>query len=239
MNPNDGFVNIHGREYETVEARIRRFRADHPLWTIRTVIVDVSEKRVLMEATIMEEGGRLVSNGHAEEWRESSAVNRTSMIENAETSCIGRALASLGYTGGGSFASAQEIESAKRKEAALQTVTAPAESEAPPPPGALFTGDGRRADRPAVEAPAEPREIPALSPKQKALLRVRFKEAKCSPDEMRQLLRARFGISNSEQLSLQAFRELVGDRRTGELGLLERIANGSTTVGELIAKVIP
>ena len=46
-------------------------------------------------------------------------VNKTSAIENCETSAIGRALASLGLHGG-SYASANEIAAVQRKEKAME-----------------------------------------------------------------------------------------------------------------------
>ena len=50
----------------------------------------------------------IVATGHAEEYRDSSKINKTSALENAETSAIGRALASFGL-GGTEFASADEV----------------------------------------------------------------------------------------------------------------------------------
>ena len=61
---------------------------------------------------------RPISTGIAEEIRGSSNVNRTSAIENGETSAIGRALANLGLAGG-EYASDFEIEVAGLKDATM------------------------------------------------------------------------------------------------------------------------
>lgn len=103
-----GVINIHGREYQTVAYRVQRFREAHPLWTLATKIVSRDADCVVVEATISDEQGRLIANGHAEEYRKASQINKTAALENAETSAIGRALAALGL-GGTEFATADEL----------------------------------------------------------------------------------------------------------------------------------
>lgn len=116
-------VNIHGKEYETVASRVARFRHDHPEWAIFTKIIEVTENRVIMKAEIhkygavKDENGKdvikwtSIATGHAEEVRAASTINKTSALENCETSAIGRALACLGYIGT-EFASADEVAGA-------------------------------------------------------------------------------------------------------------------------------
>jgi hypothetical protein len=58
-----------------------------------------------------------VGKGHAEEIRNAGPVNRTSAIENCETSAIGRALANIGLAGN-EYASAFEMENIPNKEKA-------------------------------------------------------------------------------------------------------------------------
>lgn len=103
-----GVVNIHGREYQTVAYRVKLFRDAHPLWTLATKIIERDSDCVVVEATIADEQGRLIANGHAEEYRKASQINKTAALENAETSAIGRALAALGL-GGTEFATADEL----------------------------------------------------------------------------------------------------------------------------------
>ena len=103
-----GVVNIRGREYTTVAKRVQDFRERHPEWTLQTDIIHRDVDCVVMRATISDELGRVRANGHAEEYRKASEINRTSALENCETSAIGRALAALGF-GGTEFASADEV----------------------------------------------------------------------------------------------------------------------------------
>lgn len=112
MNAKDsGIVNIHGREYQTVAYRVNGFRTDFPKWTIQTEILHRDEEMVVMKASILDEMGRLIATGHSEERRAASTINKTSALENAETSAIGRALAAFGM-GGTEFATADEVANA-------------------------------------------------------------------------------------------------------------------------------
>lgn len=106
-----GITNIRGREYQTVALRVTKFRADKEEWSLTTEIVSRDDECVVMKATISNEQGRILATGHAEEYRKSSQVNKTSALENAETSAIGRALAAAGW-GGTEFASANEVQNA-------------------------------------------------------------------------------------------------------------------------------
>ena len=115
MVDTSGRVNIHGREYKTVALRVTEFRAAHPEWAILTELVSVDEQTVVVKASITDAESRILATGHAEEQRAASQINRTSALENCETSAIGRALAALGF-GGSEFASANEVENAKHQQ---------------------------------------------------------------------------------------------------------------------------
>jgi hypothetical protein len=111
MNKQNGIVEIHGRQYETVALRVQKFRQAHPDHTLQTKVVRLDEEMVVIEAAILNEQGRLIANGHAQEFRQSSSINKTSYVENCETSAIGRALACFGL-GGTEFATADELHNA-------------------------------------------------------------------------------------------------------------------------------
>jgi len=113
--PSPRTINIHGREYETVASRVARFREDHADWTLQTKIVTLDDTQVLVEAQILNPEGRMIANGHAQEFRSASQINKTSYVENCETSAIGRALAALGI-GGSEFASANEVQNAIQQQ---------------------------------------------------------------------------------------------------------------------------
>ena len=107
-----GIVNIHGKEYKTVAKRVDEFRKEHGTkLSIITSIVSADEKMIVMKAEISDESQRVIATGYAEEKRDASQINRTSALENCETSAIGRALANFGL-GGGEYASADEVANA-------------------------------------------------------------------------------------------------------------------------------
>ena len=112
----DGVVKIHGREYQTVALRIKNFweLTNRSGWAARTTIIQSDENCVIMRAEIWHDNF-LVATGHAEEKRGSSKINKTSALENAETSAIGRALATFGL-GGTEFRSADELQNALHQQ---------------------------------------------------------------------------------------------------------------------------
>jgi hypothetical protein len=124
MNKNNGKVNIHGREYETVALRVQKFKAACPDHSLTTEVLTRDAECVVMKASIFNPEGRLVATGHAEEYRKASSINKTSALENAETSAIGRALAAFGL-GGTEFATADEVANAIGQQKAQDQKAAP------------------------------------------------------------------------------------------------------------------
>jgi hypothetical protein len=109
--PATGIIDIRGKSYQTVALRVQMFRERHPDHALTTAVIARTEDCVVMRADISDPAGRLIATGHAEEYRKSSQINKTSALENAETSAIGRALAAFGI-GGTEFASANEVQNA-------------------------------------------------------------------------------------------------------------------------------
>lgn len=121
----DGIVVIGGNEYYTVAKRLVDFREKHPAYTIKTKLIEAGEL-VRIKASILDEDGRLLATGTAEEVRGEGKVNSTSAVENCETSAIGRSLAVMGMTGS-HIASAEEVERAleqQKEMAGLERVLA-------------------------------------------------------------------------------------------------------------------
>lgn len=116
---NNGKVNIHGREYETVALRVQKFKSAYPNHALTTEVLTRDEDCVVMKASIFNPEGRLIATGHAEEYRKASTINKTSALENAETSAIGRALAAFGL-GGTEFATADEVANAISQQMAAE-----------------------------------------------------------------------------------------------------------------------
>jgi len=106
-----GEVKIHGKVYLTVARRINDFRKEHPDYSITSVVLHADDEYVQVKAEISNQTGRVIASGLAEENRKSSNINKTSALENAETSAVGRALAFYGM-GGTEIASADEVSSA-------------------------------------------------------------------------------------------------------------------------------
>lgn len=117
-----GVVNIHGRDYMTVALRVRMFRERYPHWQILTELLPSGNERVLIKCSIADHMGNVHATGHAEEMRGATQINKTSALENAETSAIGRALAALGF-GGQEFASADEVQNAIHQQNQTETIT--------------------------------------------------------------------------------------------------------------------
>ena len=108
-----GIVKIHGKEYQTVGKRINDFRANYPDYEVSTEVLSAAEL-ILVKATIRNSEGKIIATGHAEEERGSTNINRTSAVENAETSAVGRCLAFMGL-GGTQIASADEVVNAQNQ----------------------------------------------------------------------------------------------------------------------------
>jgi len=118
LNESHGVTQRGGKKYTEVAKRVEAFRTHFGLkYGITTDIVIDDGKRVVMKAKIYDLANPTTSvgEGFAEEIRGSSNVNKTSAIENCETSAIGRALASCGLHGG-QYASVDEIHKAKTNE---------------------------------------------------------------------------------------------------------------------------
>jgi hypothetical protein len=91
--------------YETVAERLQRALNDHPNIRIITEIVDIARDpqtqrplQYVVKASLFY-GDELKAVDYAEEIVGSSHINKTSALENASTSAVGRALSLVGYMG--------------------------------------------------------------------------------------------------------------------------------------------
>jgi hypothetical protein len=86
-------------DYEPVASRLARFWEKHPEGRVITKLLTFEGDRVIVQADIYvdREDDRPVATDFAEEIRGSNNVNKTSHIENAATSAIGRALADCDF----------------------------------------------------------------------------------------------------------------------------------------------
>ena len=105
-------TDIKGKQYSEVSQRIKAFRLVHPSGCITTEIIDMDNGIVTMKASVFDEQNHLLGTGFAQEKENSSFINKTSYIENCETSAIGRALGMCGYGVDVSVVSAEEVQNA-------------------------------------------------------------------------------------------------------------------------------
>ena len=114
-------VSQHGKDYYTVATRHNLFMQYFNDYTeINTDIIPelCNDKRVAVKCTIKVSGHKYT--GMALEEFGSSFINKTSALENAETSALGRALAAFGLHGS-EFASADELINAKMNQNKTET----------------------------------------------------------------------------------------------------------------------
>ena len=109
-------VDIKGKPYAEVNKRIIAFRKLMPNGLILPNIISDDDGRVLMSCEIYDEYNRLLAKAHSYENENVGFINKTSYIENCETSVIGRALGLCGFGIDNSVASAEEVDVAIQKQ---------------------------------------------------------------------------------------------------------------------------
>ena len=116
-----GEVEIHGSTYLSVARRVDDFRKSEEFkgWSIETELVSAEDSMVVMKSTIRDSDGKVAATGYAEEDRSFGKINKTSALENCETSAVGRALAFLGL-GGSEIASADEVAGAINQQKQME-----------------------------------------------------------------------------------------------------------------------
>lgn len=112
-------TDIRGKQYAEVNQRIKAFRMLCPNGCISTEIISNQDGVVIMKASVFDEEGKLLGTGTAYEKEGSSNINKTSYIENCETSACGRALAMLGLGIDLSVASFEEVSNAIEQQEAF------------------------------------------------------------------------------------------------------------------------
>ena len=105
-------TDIKGKDYAEVNQRIKAFRMIYPTGSIATELLSNENGICVFKATISDENGELLATGTAYEKEASSFINKTSYIENCETSAVGRALGMCGFGIDTSVASYEEVSNA-------------------------------------------------------------------------------------------------------------------------------
>lgn len=107
-------TKIKGKDYIEVNERLKFFRTNEATmkFSLDSEFIELNESRCVIKAIIKDEEGRIVATGTAYEEKGAGMVNKTSYIENCETSAWGRALGNLGIGIDTSVASADEVKNA-------------------------------------------------------------------------------------------------------------------------------
>ena len=118
-------MSFNPADYAEVAERLPLFWKDCPRGRIVTDIVVDDGQRIVIRAELYADIADTVptTTGYAEEIRGSSMVNKTSALENCETSAIGRALANYQYQGSNKRASLEEMVKVYRQGQEPQTTT--------------------------------------------------------------------------------------------------------------------
>ena len=113
-------IDVKGKQYAEVNQRIKAFRMLYPEGYITTNIVNLENGVCVIKAEVGTydkdkddyESKHILGTGTAYEKENSTFINKTSYIENCETSAVGRALAMCGIGIDTSVASAEEVQNA-------------------------------------------------------------------------------------------------------------------------------
>jgi len=113
-------IDIKGKQYVEVNERIKFFRENYKNWSLTSKIVSLEDGVCVIKAIVKDENGVTKATGFAYEKENSTFINKTSYIENCETSAWGRALGNLGIGIDASIASAEEVQNAQLNQPSEQ-----------------------------------------------------------------------------------------------------------------------
>lgn len=118
-------------DYITVNERIIEFYKKYPDGRILTDIVSWENGVIIMKSTVYRnfEDEKALAVGHAYEKEDASFINKTSALENCETSAVGRALALAGFEIKKSIASKEEVANAIHQQQVMEESKKPSEAQ--------------------------------------------------------------------------------------------------------------
>lgn len=106
-------MKVGATDYAKVSERVKAFRKVYPTGSVTTEIEDISEDSIRIKATIYDENGDIIATGRASESKPKNGkfnINTSSMIENCETSAVGRALGFAGFGIDKDIASGEDVQ---------------------------------------------------------------------------------------------------------------------------------
>lgn len=139
-------TDIKGKQYAEVNQRIKAFRQIVPNGFIETMIDErySDDDKVTMHAEVgYYEGDKriVLGTGTAQEYQASSFINKTSFIENCETSAVGRALGMMAIGIDTSVASYEEVANAIENQGKEIPSRTPINAQAVEKIRSLYTDD--------------------------------------------------------------------------------------------------
>ncbi len=109
----DKAIDFKGKKYVLVSDRVIYFNEKYPDGSITTELVSEPSADLVVVKAIVKPNDKQIFTGYSQaKWGE-GYINKTSALENAETSAVGRALAFMGIGVIESIASADEINKAQ------------------------------------------------------------------------------------------------------------------------------
>ena len=111
-------VDIKGKDYVMINERIMFFRSEDAFkgWSLESDIISHHDGAIVIKATIKDADGNVKATGLAREKDGDGYINKTSYVENCETSAWGRALGNMGIGIDTSIASADEVANAMKNQ---------------------------------------------------------------------------------------------------------------------------
>ena len=103
-------LQLSSKDYAPVNERIKAYRKVYPTGRILTSIESQNEDSLTMIASVTDERGNVLATARASERRTEKGINANNLIENCETSALGRALGYAGFGVDTSIASAEDME---------------------------------------------------------------------------------------------------------------------------------
>lgn len=111
-------INIKGKEYIEVNERLKFFRSEPYFdgYCLISEILHLDSEWCCIKASILSNSDRVIATGIAYEKADSSFINKTSFVENCETSAWGRALGNIGIGIDTAVATADEVQNAIKNQ---------------------------------------------------------------------------------------------------------------------------
>lgn len=109
-------MKLGSKGYAPTNERIMAYRKVYPMGRIETTIEEIREDYVRTRTIVTDEEDNIIASGTASETNTGkNIVNKTSMLENCETSSVGRALGFAGFGADTAIASAEDMQRNKEK----------------------------------------------------------------------------------------------------------------------------